>query len=99
MITRISLSLCVFLTALAVTARGDEKKAAAFDKFKQLEGEWVGKEVSGAKGIEGDVHIKYKLTAGGSAVVETIMPGSEHEMVTVIHPDGNNLVLTHYCML
>jgi hypothetical protein len=26
-------------------------------------------------------------------------PGSEHEMVTVIHPDGDALLLTHYCML
>ena len=44
-------------------------------------------------------HVKYKVTAGGSAVVETIMPGTDHEMVTVIHPDGADLLLTHYCML
>jgi hypothetical protein len=36
--------------------------------------------------------------AGGSALVETVFPGSEHEMVTVYHADGNDLVLTHYCM-
>jgi hypothetical protein len=27
------------------------------------------------------------------------MPGSDHEMVTVIHPDGDSVLLTHYCML
>ena len=32
-------------------------------------------------------------------LVETIFPGSEHEMITVIHPDGDDLALTHYCML
>jgi hypothetical protein len=32
-------------------------------------------------------------------VVETIDPGGAHEMVTVIHADGNALALTHYCML
>ena len=42
--------------------------------------------------------VTYKVTSGGSAVVETIGPGTEHEMVTVIHPDGDDLMLTHYCM-
>jgi hypothetical protein len=71
-------------------------KNAAFEQFKQLAGEWVGKE-QGKGGF--DVHVKYKVTAGGSAVVETLFPGTEHEMVTVIHPDGDDLILTHYCML
>jgi hypothetical protein len=26
-------------------------------------------------------------------------PGGEHEMITMIHADGDALVLTHYCML
>ena len=30
--------------------------------------------------------------------METVFPGSEHEMVTVYHADGPDLVLTHYCM-
>ena len=66
---RVSLSCLAFLAAIALPLRGEEKKAATFDKFKALEGEWVGKEVSGAKGVEGDMTVKYKLTAGGSAVI------------------------------
>ena len=31
-------------------------------------------------------------------MVETVFPGSPHEMVTVYHADGPDLVLTHYCM-
>jgi hypothetical protein len=31
-------------------------------------------------------------------VVETVFPGSPHEMVTVYSTDGPDLVLTHYCM-
>ncbi len=31
--------------------------------------------------------------------METIGPGTDHEMVTVIHPDGQDLMLTHYCAL
>ena len=49
-------------------------------------------------GMEHEIRVVYKVTAGGSAVVETIDPGSPHEMVTVIHADGDALALTHYCM-
>jgi hypothetical protein len=67
----------------------------AFEMFKKLAGEWVG-----SKPVEGqELRVQYKLTSGGSAVVETIFPGSDHEMVSVIHPDGKDVVLTHYCML
>jgi hypothetical protein len=41
----------------------------------------------------------YRVTSGGSAVVETLFPNTDHEMVTVIHPDGEDLLLTHYCMV
>jgi hypothetical protein len=80
-------------------ARKEAGKHAGLEKFKQLAGEWVGKEVQGLDGEKKEIHVKYKVTAGGSAVVETIFPGTEHEMVTVIHPDGDDLMLTHYCML
>jgi hypothetical protein len=41
----------------------------------------------------------FKVTAGGSAVIETHLPGTEQEMVSVYHLDGNDLVMTHYCVL
>ncbi len=71
-------------------------KVAGFEQFKKLEGEWTGKELG--KDAQ-DVHVKYKVSSGGSVVVETLFPGTDHEMVTVIHPDGDDLLLTHYCML
>jgi hypothetical protein len=37
-------------------------------------------------------------TDPAAAVVETVFPGTPHEMVTVYHADGADLVLTHYCM-
>jgi hypothetical protein len=93
----------LILAVAAAPLSADEKHVPtkhaanpAFEKFKQLAGEWVAKQ----KGEDGkEVHLTYKVTSGGSAVVETIMPGGEHEMVSVIHPDGNDVVLTHYCML
>ena len=90
--------------ALAASAADDKKEPpkgntadAKFEKFKQLAGEWVSKAPDDLGGKE--VHVTYKVTAGGSAVVETIMPGTEHEMITVYTQDGDDLVLTHYCML
>src|SRR5262245_33574107 len=70
-------------------------KHAGLDKLKKLVGEWHG---VGFDGKEQLVSV-YKVTAGGSAVIETIFPGTPMEMVTLYHLDGQDLVLTHYCML
>jgi hypothetical protein len=80
---------------LATQAQGGGKadKNPGLERFKQLAGEWVGKGKHGDK--EHEIRVVYKVTAGGSAVVETIDPGGDHEMVTVIHPDGDTLLLTH----
>ena len=40
-----------------------------------------------------------KVTAAGSAVHETIFPGTGHEMVSMYHADGKDLIMTHYCAL
>ena len=65
--------------------------AAQFDKFKALAGDWA---VSGG---DGSVAVNYRLTAAGTAVVETLMVGTQHEMVTVYTVDKGDLALTHYC--
>lgn len=42
----------------------------------------------------------FKVTSGGSAIVETVFEGTPHEMVTVYHDNSDRQVtLTHYCML
>jgi len=100
-------AVCYSLTLfLAASSQAEDKPKheghhaaphPALAQFAQLAGEWVGKGSHDGKEI--DAKIAYKLTSGGTAVVETIDPGGEHEMVTVIHPDGDALLLTHYCML
>ena len=70
---------------------------AAFDRIKALEGTWTGK---GGEGTETmDAKVVYRVTSGGNAVEETLFPGTPHEMVTMYHPDGNDVVLTHYCAM
>ena len=101
-------ALLASVVALLVTGAGQDKchdqkssadtgaASAAFERLKGLVGEW---EVasSGGKAQKGTTAARYHLTAGGSAVVETIFPGGEMEMVTVYHRDGDQIMLTHYC--
>jgi hypothetical protein len=65
---------------------------AAFEKLKSLAGDWTAtiEEMPPAK-------FTYKVTANGSTVMETLFAGTEHEMVTMYHLDGDDLRLTHYC--
>jgi len=72
-------------------------KAPGLDALKRLAGDWVGTIKHGSN--EHDVTVSYKVTSAGSAVVETLLAGTEHEMITVYYEDGDDLVLTHYCML
>lgn len=97
------LATCLALSAV-VRIQAEDKahdhaqaKSPILDRFAALAGEWTGKGMHGD--MEHESRIVYKVTSGGSAVVETIDPGSDHEMITVIHPDGDSLLLTHYCML
>src|SRR5262245_50914519 len=101
------LAICCFAACFcfAVVSRADDKaKPAAatlaqarFDQFKRLAGEWTGKAPHDTGQHEGT--ISYKLTAGGSAVLETLFAGTNHEMATMYHLDGDAIALTHYCVL
>jgi len=83
--------------SLAPAAPPASAGAASLDRLKALAGEWVAAE-DGEMAKKGDLVSRYAVSAGGTAVVETVFPGSPHEMVTVYHLDGPDLVLTHYCM-
>jgi len=73
-----------------------ELSKSRFERIKSLAGEWSGPGPAEMQGAPLDV--RYRVTAGGNAVEETIMPGSDHEMVTMYHLDGDRLMLTHYCV-
>jgi hypothetical protein len=96
-----TLLLAAILTAVVTFAESESQTTitpkAAFEKLKGLAGEWHGTEGEKDKGHPAAV--TYRTTSGGSAVMETLFPGSDHEMVTLYHLDGDKLVLTHYCML
>lgn len=95
----------LLLVGLSFAASGDDKhdhvpagpKNAGLEKLKTLVGTWVSADKDGKPTEE--VFSVVKLTAGGSAVHETIFPGQPHEMVSIYTADGPDLVMTHYCML
>ncbi len=88
-----------------IPAKGQTNAAAggpmpaffAFQKLKSLAGQWEGtvdEKDSGPK-----VSVSYRVTSNGSALIETQFPGTKHEMVTVYHLDGPQVVMTHYCAM
>lgn len=65
------------------------------DALKALAGTWVTADEQGQ--ATDQVVAIYRVTAANTAVVEVLFPGTDHEMVTVYHQDGDDLFLTHYC--
>ncbi len=73
------------------------KGSAEFERMKHLAGTWEGTSDMGKAGEK--VRVEYRLTSGGSALVETLFPGSHEEMVSIYHDSKGKLAMTHYCML
>jgi hypothetical protein len=106
-VTRRTLVLAATLAALVASvpplaaappdASPTGRGAADLDRLKALAGEWMAAE-DNEMAKKGALVSRYVVSAGGTAVVETVFPGTPHEMVTVYHLDGDDLVLTHYCM-
>lgn len=74
-----------------------DRARAAFEQFKRLAGQW---DQHSTKGWQGSASVR--VIAGGSALMLTSNigphPGADETMVTVVHLDGDRLMLTHYCM-
>ena len=45
------------------------------------------------------VKVTYELTSGGTVLIEKLMPGTPHEMVTMYSNRGSTVSAKHYCML
>ena len=71
--------------------------ASAFEKLKALAGRWEGQAAHGTESFPGTA--TYRVSGAGSAVVETLFPGSEHEMETVYVLSGDAIEMTHYCAM
>jgi hypothetical protein len=91
-------SIALLLSGCASTSGGSNEQAhAQFERLKKLDGNWVTVHEQGSQ--PAGMKIRYHVIGKGSALVETMFPSGEAEMVTVYQLDGEALVLTHYCSL
>ena len=88
---------------LAAGARAAETPQAAgvdpkqaFELLKGLAGTWNGN-IETATGPAATV--QFVLASGGTVVEEVQFPGTPHEMRSLYHMDGPDLVMTHYCAM
>ena len=68
------------------------KAVPEFNKIKSLVGEWQGQSQDGKS-----AKVSYTLVSDNSALMERLAISGESEMVTMYHPDGDHLMMTHYC--
>lgn len=92
-----------FVAALAASDPKEEHPppfdaaGTPLETMVKLAGDWV----SGDEDGDGqpDAKCSYRVTSNGSAVIERLFEGTDHEMVTMYNLDGGKLVMTHYCAL
>ena len=70
----------------------DGSGAAAFGQLKSLVGEWRGTRPDGR-----EIVVNYRLSAGGTVLVETWNLGPQRESLTIYHLHGSDLLATHFC--
>ena len=91
----------VFMFVLASTVlfaaeqMSKTEKSPAYDKMKTLVGSWQGTVNENGKPL--DTRVRFKLVSDGSAVASWLDEDTPHEMITMFHMDGSNLMATHYC--
>jgi hypothetical protein len=88
--------LSLLLLAQTPNLAGQSTAArVGFDKLKSLAGEWEGTTSEGGK--ENVVTTSFRVVSDGSVLMNVLMAGTPHEMVTMFHLDGSDLLATHYC--
>ncbi len=82
-LTLVIVAVCFSFAGLFAAYAGEYQFAPytgskEFERMKQLVGAWEGTSDMGKEGAK--VRVEYRLTAGGSALVETLSPGAPEEM-------------------
>jgi hypothetical protein len=93
------LILTVVAMALVVAASAQQFRAVpdtpAWKTLQTLVGSWNGTATENGKEIT--THLEVRSTGDGSALMHWMDEGTPHEMVTMFHPDMDELLATHYC--
>jgi hypothetical protein len=92
---RILAVLVMMVVAATAQEHRPVKETPAWKSLQTLVGNWDGMVKEGGK--EFPTHIEVRLTGGGSALMHWMNKGTPEEMVTMFHPDMDELLATHYC--
>ena len=94
---RIQNVIAAVLLIASATLRGDAVPKGpgddAFEKMKTLVGTW---EATVPTGIQ---RAEFQLIANGSVIMSRLSGGMPHDMHTMLHMDGSEFMLTHYCAM
>ncbi len=86
---------CAQAELMADTVRiGDMKEA--YVQIVKLAGKWEGLSYDGKP-----AQLEYSVVSGGSAVLErwhVLGSPADRDMITLYYPDGDSLLLTHFCI-
>ena len=82
----------VAVVALSAVVASAADGGAAYAKLKTLVGTWESKMPDGKIALT-----EVKSMSAGSALMMTQGDDQHGTMVTMIHPDGDRVLLTHYC--
>lgn len=75
-----------------------DAKAALAELGKALSGTWLNEPNKGEEDKPRE-KIEFRFTSGGKVLMETMFPGTDHEMVNIYHLDKGELLVTHYCAM
>ena len=87
---RYAATIAAILCASFALAQSNAQKT--FDTLKALAGNWEGKNNQGQT-----LRVSFRETAGGSALLSEIHGQGPENMISMIHLDGDRLLMTHYC--
>jgi hypothetical protein len=85
-------AVIIAIVLSASFALGQSSAQKTFDALKTLSGNWEGKNNQGQT-----LRVSFRETAGGSALSSEIHGEGAENMISMIHLDGDRLLMTHYC--
>lgn len=83
------------MVAMCMAAVAQSAGQKSFELMKSLDGNWEGK-----TSVGDPVQVSFRMTANGSAIMSEIQShanGKTDDMISMIHMDGDRVLLTHYC--
>ena len=98
---RAATTAAALLVALVVPHQafaGSERVTAAeaLGRLKTLAGKWDARVM---KEDGPPASVEYRVTSGGTAVMETLFGGTPHEMITMYTIEGEELIAQHFCAM